>query len=409
MARCHFCFSHISVTFVPMTKSFFEKWCGRCSLSEIWWLLSRNVVRNLQTGLHWRAASENCPSVMNSHPESSDCCELILSKWGSLEITHSPSAWQGKPGAVIAAPITAWRGKVSSSDHWEPRTGQSHWPELCWPTDQFWIPAQKQPGRGRCFLGFPYSPASPSWLSHFPTSSSPSILCFWYHKILLKERGHYQTVKHSVRTFLSSKVKFPLSTVQILQSVLSAPGPKYCGVCGAGECQTSHCHQQLLETFCIHSNGCEIWLNPHRKIKNDWKKILKPQTKPKWTKLNPERWKQILTPGFITRLLCTLWKGRSQQQDTQWTLPFTTDMGGFFPILYFYHFCNVHLHSKGPLFPDGILPASLWLPSGRIVLHLPPKLEPALLQLSVSNVREGGSSCSLSWGSVLWSPSFQKD
>lgn len=60
------------------------------------------------------------------------------------------------------------------------------------------------------------------------------------------------------------------------------------------------------------------------------KKILKPQTKPKWTKLNPERWKQILTPGFITRLLCTLWKGRSQQQDTQWTLPFTLTWGDFF-------------------------------------------------------------------------------
>lgn len=88
--------------------------------------------------------------------------------------------------------------------------------------------------RGRCFLGFPYSPASPSWLSHFPASSSLSILCFWYHQMLLKEHVHYQAEKHFVKTFFSSKVQFPLPTVQSLQSVLSVPGPKYCGARGAG-------------------------------------------------------------------------------------------------------------------------------------------------------------------------------
>lgn len=64
--------------------------------------------------------------------------------------------------------------------------------------------------------------------------------------------------------------------------------------------------------------------------------------------------------------------------------------------------------AKAPLFPDGVLPASLWLPSGRIALHLAPKLQPALPQLSVSNVKQWESSCSLRWGSLLWSPQLSK-
>lgn len=174
---CHIC-SH--------DKKFFEKWCGRCSLSEIWWLLNRNAVRNLQTGLHWRAASENCPSVMNSHPESSDCCELILSKWGCLEITHSPSARQSSPGAVIAAPITAWTGKVSSQWPWEP--GQVTARALAWALlthrsvldpstepawkitqahregDAFWDSHIHQPAHPG-FLTFPLPPPCPFFVS----------------------------------------------------------------------------------------------------------------------------------------------------------------------------------------------------------------------------------------------------
>lgn len=198
------------------------------------------------------------------------------------------------------------RGCDCSSHHSLERKGQQQWPlraqdrsePLAWALlthRSILDPSTETAWKREMVFGIPYSPASPSWLSHFPTSSSLSILCFWYHKILLKERGHYQTVKHSVRTFLSSKVKFPLSTVQILQSVLSAPGPKYCGVCGAGECQTSHCHQQLLETFCIHSNGCEIWLNPHRKIKNDWKKNIKT---PNQTQMDQAKSRKMETDSY---------------------------------------------------------------------------------------------------------------
>lgn len=225
-------------------------------------------------------------SVTNSHPEPSDCYELILSKWGCFGINHSPSAWQGKAGAVMCRwdPSTLWRGMVRPGPTEQPpslgqvtarATGLSFAEPQISSESQHRNSLENNLGTepGSCFLGFPYSPASPSWLSHFPISSL-SVLCFWHRKILVKERVHYQTEKHFVRTFFNSKVHFPLPTVQILQSVLSVPGPKYCGVCGAGECQSPNLSLlatalgNILQPF----NWCKIWLNPHHEIKSDWKK-----------------------------------------------------------------------------------------------------------------------------------------
>lgn len=109
------------------------------------------------------------------------------------------------------------RGCDCSSHHSLERKGQQQWPlraqdrsePLAWAllTHRSVLdPSTETAWKREMLFGIPYSPASPSWLSQFPTSSSLSILCFWYH---------YQTVKHSVRTFLSSKVQFPPSTVQI--------------------------------------------------------------------------------------------------------------------------------------------------------------------------------------------------
>jgi len=131
---------------------------------------------------------------------------------------------------------------------------------------------------------------------------------------------------------------------------------------------------------------------PCCKINNDSKK----------TQLNPQRWKLILTLGFITKLHAAMHNALFEKVGvSSKVLSEPSHSPCMFPILYFFHFCNLHLHSKASLFPDGILPASLWLPSGRIALHLPPRLQPDLLQLSVSNMKQGDSSCSFRWGSLL--------
>lgn len=99
-----------------------------------------------------------------------------------------------------------------------------------------------------------------------------------------------------------------------------------------------------------------------------------------------------------------LWKGKNQQQAIQWTISFTIYVFSNFIFLSYLYGASAQ---QAPS-PDGILPASLWLPSGRIALHLPLKLQPALLQLSVSNMKQGDGSCSFKERSLLWSPKQQK-
>lgn len=48
----------------------------------------------------------------------------------------------------------------------------------------------------------------------------------------------------------------------------------------------------------------------------------------KFRKMETDSYSRLYYQAAVHK--CTLWKGRSQQQDTQWTLPFTTDMGRFF-------------------------------------------------------------------------------
>lgn len=142
--------------------------------------------------------------------------------------SHSGEDWPGSQGPLSILP--AWDRSLPEPLPWALLTHRSvlnpsaetAW-KITWAHnegDAFWDSHIHQP-------------AHPGFL-HFPASSSLSILCFWYHQMLLKEHVHYQAEKHFVRTFFSSKVQFPLPTVQSLQSVLSVPGPKYCGARGAG-------------------------------------------------------------------------------------------------------------------------------------------------------------------------------
>lgn len=181
-----------------------------------------------------------------------------------------------------------------------------------------------------------------------------------------------------------------LSTEQNLGSIISAPGQNIV------ECMELYTAGTLTSAFVTalgnirHSDGCKICLNAA--LQN--KQLLKLKKKIKFKKNTSLKTEIDSYSGLPFQAPCwyaqrTLWKDRNQQQAIQWTIPFTIYVFPFF--FNFCHICTVHLHSKAPLFPDGILPASLWLPSGRIALHLLLKLQPALLQLSVSNMKQRDS------------------
>lgn len=80
------------------------------------------------------------------------------------------------------------------------------------------------------------------------------------------------------------------------------------------------------------------------------KNKLKPQTKPKQMKLNPEIWKQILTPGFITRLLCTVHSLERQEPAARYSVnsPIHHRHGGIFSNFTFLSFLQCASAQQGP-------------------------------------------------------------
>lgn len=106
--------------------------------------------------------------------------------------------------------------------------------------------------------------------------------------------------------------------------------------------QTSHHLQQLLEIW--HLGACKLWLNPTLQNKQSLKKN---------TRLNPERWQYVCYFGLCYQSACsyaqcTLWKGRNQQQDTQWTIAFSIYLFFQFYIYIFLSFLQCASAQQGP-------------------------------------------------------------